>query len=487
MKKLHKISIVLLTGLLIGISCTDNLMLSPISSITSGSFWKTQNDAQGGITGMYDLFRDIADEQLFNFGEARAEELTGGRWNRTRIVYENALTPLEPGYNWYNIYRIVHHTNLILKYVPDIQFNIENDKNRILAEAHTMRAFCYFVLAKTWGDAILITEPTENYGSSMYKERTSVGDVFTLIKDDINKAISLFPDNNYPSGRNRWSKSGANALKADIYLWTGKRMNGGEADITTALNALNEIKASDVTLLPNFENVFDHNNKGNKEIIMAINYNQTETGNNYFWTFYTGELPANIPAETLAKVGVLGGTNYYVVKTSTIDKFSDDDSRKEATFLDIYGTDNANNPTIYVTSINMKFKGTIDAGTRRFTNDIIIYRYADILLMIAEAKNALGQDPTAEINEIRKRAYKNKYNDHLFVKSTKEQNDAAILAERGFELLFEGKRWWDLVRFGKAIEMTSLSTGEDWRIIWPIGADVLSREPKVIQNPGYTY
>lgn len=492
MKKSHKISIVIVVGLLLGISCTDDITLEPISSITSNSFFKTQNDAEGAITGVYDLFREIADEQCFSWGEARAMELEGGRGSRDMTVFENRMTPLNPGPNWYNLYKIVHHTNLILKYVPDIDgFSSDNEKNRVLAQAYTMRAFCYFTIAKTWGDAVLVTEPTESYDpEALYKERTPVAEVFTVIKQDINDAVSLFPDNSFPEGRNRWSKSSANALKADIYLWTGKRMTGGQADFTVALNALNEIVASDIELLPDFESVFDYNNKGNQEIIMSVNWNKTEASRNYFWTFYIVDgLPTNLTPEVEAKVGLIGGQNYYIVTRETSAKFSNDDLRKEATFYDIYTPDALGDLTVYETSINTKFKGVVISGVRQFINDIIIYRYADVLLMIAEAKNALGQDPSTEINMVRQRAYGANYDPaHVFVSGTQDANDAAILAERDLELLFEGKRWYDLVRFGKAIEQVpALSAGEEWRFLFPIGADVLSRESSVQQNPGYTY
>ena len=121
-------------------------------------------------------------------------------------------------------------------------------------------------------------------------------------------------------------------------------------------------------------------------------------------------------------------------------------------------------------------------------NNIILYRYADILLMKAEAKNALGQDPSAEINEVRKRAYKDKYEEHIYVNSTKEANDAAILKERLLELAFEGKRWWDLVRFDKAFDLVpSLREhkGEDYMMLFPIPLSTISVEPKVTQNPGW--
>ena len=490
MKKLHKISIVILIGFLLGSSCTKDLTLNPVSLISSDSFWRTENDAIGAVYGMYNLFRTVADEPYFSFGEARAMEFMGGRGGRTLTAFENRMTSTNAGPNWSSLYTVVHQTNLILKYLPNIDFASENIKKTKLAEAYTMRAFCYFTIVKTWGDAIVVTEPTESYDPAIiYKERTPVADVFTLIKKDINDAVALFPDNSFPSGRNMWSKSGANALKADIYLWTGKRLNGGQADITIALNALNEIKTANVDLLPDFGSVFSYSNKGNKEIIMSVNYNTTETSDNFMkWFYIVDGMPTKISPEAKAKVGVLGGQNYYVVTRATSSRFTNDDLRKDVSFFDLYSSDANGNYTVFETSIGMKFRGEVISGVRRFLNDIIIYRYADILLMIAEAKNALGQDPSVEINQVRKRAYGTNYAAHVFVNGSKDANDVAILAERDFELLFEGKRWWDIVRFGKAFQLVPelvLYPGQEWRLLYPIGVDVLTLEPKVKQNPGY--
>src|SRR5699024_1438747 len=136
----------------------------------------------------------------------------------------------------------------------------------------------------------------------------------------------------------------------------------------------------------------------------------------------------------------------------------------------------------------VKFKGTVDGGARLFLDDVILYRYADILLMIAEAKNALGQDPSAEINQVRRRAYGSDYSDHVFVSGSKEANNEAILQERLRELAFEGKRWWDLVRFGKAFELVpSLqdNQGDEYLLLWPIPESTLSHNNKIEQNPGY--
>jgi hypothetical protein len=108
--------------------------------------------------------------------------------------------------------------------------------------------------------------------------------------------------------------------------------------------------------------------------------------------------------------------------------------------------------------------------------------------MKAEAKNALNQDPSTEINLVRQRAYGTAYSAHIFVNGTKDVNDAAILKERLLELAFEGKRWYDLVRFGKAFELVpslQAKAGQTNLLLSPINNATLALEPKVTQNPGY--
>ena len=142
----------------------------------------------------------------------------------------------------------------------------------------------------------------------------------------------------------------------------------------------------------------------------------------------------------------------------------------------------------FITSIVKKGDGYTESGTRWFLDDIVIYRYAELLLLIAEAKNALGQDPSAEMNEIRARAYGENFSSFEFVSASQEANDEAILQERLFELAFEGKRWWDLIRFDKAFEkVPSLQgkEGQDYLLVWPITLETISLNSKITQNPGY--
>lgn len=491
MKKTFKIVNLMAAVALASAACTDNLELTPTSVISNASFWKTEDDARGGAYGMYVSLRAQAGKNLFLWGEGRSETVGAGvqGLDGRERYYLNTLDPTTAGPEWQGMYTVVHQANLILKYVPGIPFTSEATRNDILAQAYAMRAYTYFTMAKTWGDLPLVTDPTEGFSAeTTQKARTPVAEIFNLIKADLDKSIQLFSGNAIPAGRFVWSKPSVNALKGDVYLWTAKRLNGGTADFTTALAALNEVKNADVALLDNYAGIFDYANKGNKEILLAIRFQQNEVTDNDFANMYFAAtfIPTDIDPATSTAIGALAGNNFWAPTATYRNQFTDDDSRKKASFTEIYTS--ASGTRTFYGALQSKFKGMINAGLRLFLDDYILYRYADVLLMIAEAKNALGQDPTEEIMAVRKRAYGAQAAAHSFVNGTKDQNDEAILKERLLELGLEGKRWWDLVRFGKAFEkIPSLQAraGQDYLLLFPISSNTISLAPKVVQNPGY--
>jgi len=492
MKRKYKTSLLLASFILVlTSSCQDTLNIKPISLISTVSFWTSEDDAKGALSGMYVNLRNSA-QGIFMVGDQRSEIYEGGAFGEgTFSLYRNVMTPDNPGHpNWSGFYRTINSANLLLKYVPGISFRSENTKNDVLAQAYTMRAYMYFVMTKTWGDLIIRTEPTESADAEQtLKARSSKEEVFKLIKADLEMALKLFSNNNFASGRNTWSKPGANTLKGDVYLWTAKQMSGGAADFNTALAALNEVTKADVMLLPNFAGLFRMDNKGNKENIMSIRFQDLEA-TNHFWFMWiiNGAVPSTIDQATRDLINPIGGGQGLMVITDLVRKqFTNDDSRKKGSFYEIFTYDKEGKPTFYST-LSMKGIGQTDGGNRRFTSDVLLYRYAEVLLMIAEAKNALRQDPSPEMNIVRRRAYGANFPDHVFVNGSKEANDAAILKERLFELIYEGKRWWDLVRFGKAFDLVPAlkdRKGKNDLLLFPIAETVLSQEPLVKQNPGY--
>lgn len=488
--KNSRITYSLLIGVLLMISCTKDLNLEPISIITAGSFYKTEEDAKGALNGMYTRLRSQAEQNLYLLGEARSEVMdvglggTGGR----ELYFLNTLNSTNAGPTWQGLYLLVHEANSIIKYVPGISFASVASKNNILAQAYAMRAFAYFVMTRTWGKLPLVSEPTTGISSeSTLRPRSSQEDIFKLIKQDIDQSISLFGDNSLPAGRCFWSKPAVYALKADVYLWTGKLMNGGRPDFNAALEAVMAAQTADLSLLSNYAGIFDYVNKGNKEIVMSVRFQELEASSNHFDVSYiaNASVPANISQATRDAIGTPGGNNFWAPSATLRNQFTSDDLRKSGSFLEIYTTTPVNK---YYGSVVLKGKGLVTAGARLFLDDIILYRYADLLLMKAEAKNALDQDPSAEINQVRQRAYGTNYSNHIFVSSTKEQNDVEILKERLLELAFEGKRWWDLIRFGRAFDLVpSLQNrkGQDYLLLFPISETTLGLEPQVEQNPGY--
>ncbi len=469
------------------LSCTDILNVEPVSLIGAESFWNSEEDARAGINGMYVLHRNEIAYNLLWWGEARGETLSYGLQapeGRDRY-FENNLNAVNAGPHWRGLYWVVHQTNLAIKYIPEINFSDENEKNRLLAQAHAMRAHLYYIMVRTWGDVPLVLVPTEGVDpNEIFRSRTPAGEVFSQIKNDIEEALRLFPADNL-SDRSIWSAPAVHALKADVFLWTGKRLNGGNSDFQTALEATQAVDQANVSLLDHFGDIFDFNNKKNAEILFAAHYGRDESGANYGSEIYIrgDQIPGGTDDETRERVDEGGGLNRVSPSPLMRSQFDENDFRRDATFIEIYTFDEDGGTDLFA-SVSTKFRGMVEDGSRHFLNDLILYRYADVLLMRAEAKNALGQDPTPELNRVRNRAGLDDYSGSM----DQESLDSAILQERLFELAHEGKRWWDLVRFGKAFDLVpSLQdrTRDDCLLLWPISTNTITLNSQIEQQPCY--
>jgi hypothetical protein len=484
MKKKFLLYTILFTGLSLLNSCQDNLELTSESVITSDSFWKTEDDAKAGVNGMYVNFRAQTQQNYYLLGGARSAEITSGVQSPLTLAnyYNNNLTPQNIDVDWAGLYTVVHQANLVLKYVPKIAFSpiTAKEQKRYLAQAYSMRALCYFIMARSWGGVPIVTEPTENTNQSQYIiPRNTIAETFAFIKADIDLAIANFPD----AGTNttQLSLSSIYALKADVNLWTAKQLGGGAADLNLALAAINAIPSSP-TLMPNFKDVFAYDKKGNAEVLFAVRYSIADLPSNLSdnWNSFMFVGPSDFAplsaAQATATFGTLGtGAGNAGISRVQPDitrfNFATTDSRKNATYLTLY------NGTVPVVTGLVKYNGTVDGTTRRFVSDIIIYRWADVLLMKAEIKNALGQDPTTEMNLVMKRADASA----SFINVSPSANDDLILNERLKELAFEGKAWWDLVRFNKTNLVPSMTASKE--VLFPISQNTINFNPKIVQNP----
>lgn len=483
------LKLVVLCHIFIFIGC--NLDLEPESVVSVDSFWKTEDDARAASYGLYARLRTQS-ENLYQWGAGRSEEMTSGIQSASgrEYLFENRLSPTHAGPDWLRLYTIINDANSIIKYVPNIPFTNVDERNEILAQAYAMRAYIYFILVRTWGGVPIVKDPMEEFNPSStdsYKERSTSEEVFSLIKEDLEESLALFGDNNaFPSGRCYWSKPAVNALKGDVYLWTAKLEGGGQNDLEAALLALLDAQKSDVALQSSFNNVFREAQKGNKEIFFAIKYDRVEAGNNYAQNMYirNEDIPADAESAGKKLIGVGGGQNRWAPSEALRSEFVNDDTRKNVTFAELWVTRNGTRQLF--ASVALKYKCGVSGGKRYFSDDMIIYRYADVLLMIAEAKNALRQNPENEINEVRKRAYGSKFDKYRFASGTQEENDRQILRERKLELALEGKRWWDLIRFGKVFELVPAMAGKtEGHLLFPISQETLSVNNKLEQNEAY--
>lgn len=461
------------------ISCDNILNIEPKSIVTSANMWQDESDAQGAMNGMYRQFRQ-AMNQTFLWGDSRTGLYTRGRSIRNPELFENRVNPGSNGTNWNNLYSTINDANLILKYVPEIPFTNESQKNNILANAHFVRAVCYYKIARVWGDAPLLLEGFESATQEgLYPTRSPVAAIFDQVNNDIETALNLVPAN--ANNIIYASKSAINMLKADLHLWLAKARNGGNENLNIALGAVNDVLQGNYSLLNNYETVF--RNDINNEIIFSIRFERDQGPGNY----YSGNflLPVYlVPAPLRYNPIPHGGNAQWYSMSVEAENFlheNPNDSRSMVNFA-VYQFDNESYR--YVN----KYIGEFIDGTFFATSDLKVYRFAEAIMFKAEIENALGNQATAlnYLNLIAERAYGQA--DFYSGTFSREALDQIILDERMKEFSSEGKVWFDLIRFGKVFERVWSLQGRDNEtgiLLWPLNFDSINRNPNLVQNPGY--
>jgi len=486
-------------------ACESELELIAPSELTTAGFWDTEEGARTAHTGMYANLRSSTGT-LWLLGEMRSD-IWGGRTYESpaneELIESNITISTAPFEGWAGLYTNIHRINDFLANVPNVDFLNEEDKSHLIGQAYGLRALYYYTLLKTWGDVPIILEPIATIDPvGLSRARSPQSEVMTQIKSDITASLAAFgSDNSFFEGRKIfWSKAASLALKGDVYIWSGNLLGGGNADFTEAKTALQQIESFGISLTPSIPGLWGVDNENNDEFIFAIQYAQDEAENIYnSLTGRSTEINPQFDAMGNSMSSfVIAGANRYGQSEKTILLLDDnDDSRKDETFIRLYTDNNGGtgyptyNEPKYFGSIFNKFLGVVKGSERIFENDVPIYRYADVVLLLAEAKNLLGEDPSVEINQIRQRAYAANYvpATHAYVNGSKTANANAILNERYKEFIGEGKRWWDLRRAGNSFvidNVSFLNPGEEFKLLLPITNDMIGRNPLLVQTAGYT-
>ena len=492
MKYINNKSLLFLLVVLL-VSCSKYLDKAPLDSINSSNFFQNSDDAISAVNAAY---QPLQRPKLYNMRMWTTDIMAGnsvvgagGGTDGIETVQEANFTTDPSNAGVLDLYRGPYpgilYCNLVIQNVPGISMDTAL-KNRIIGEAKFLRANYYFILTRFFGDVPLILKP-QTPSDNLFPTRTAKAQVYQQIVQDLKDAINLLPRRESYSGADigRASKSAATGLLAKVYLTL--------SDYTNTLAYCQQVAALGHSLNSNYADNFNPAKKNSVESLFEVQYSGSTTYsffddfNQASWTSpFMGPRNTNF---------VGGGYGWNQPTQEFVSCYDSGDLRKDLTVLYQGCPDFASN--VYKSSYS-----TTGYNVRKFlvpsivspqyntsAEDFPVLRYADVLLMQAEALNELGQTSSAEapLNLVRNRAGLSN------IKSGLSQSDfrAAVLKERRIELAFEGQRWFDLIRvnngqygltFLRSIGKTNVT---DKNLLLPIPQMEIDANPNLVQNPGY--
>ena len=513
--------IVLSTVLFVG--CENHLDVDTFNNITGSGFWQSPTDAVSYAVGLHADVADLWDSgnNTLNWTDGRSDLFTPGALGPrlTGPAQLHTQTALIGGGDWTSRYNIIHHCNLMLREIENITFADVDEKNALAAQAYFFRAFIYFDLVRVFGAVPLVLEPTEGkVAEENLIPRAAVDDVFAQIKADVDRAIAGFPDG--IADKNFVSRAAAYALKAEVYMWTGRALTARNspvvADLNTAIEAIDAILAASAGSVSfvdtDWKSIFTRQANDSPEYIWATFYDYIIGPQNNVHDAITlridnvpvemqGTFPIAVTDEGLNRIQIGANMNTIFKKYQTVDAHDDPfdktdvppytdrrDLRDINSIVDLLGDQ--------TTIVCIKFPGIlVEADNRRYwDNDIPVYRWSDMLLLKAEALNTLGGNEAEVVNILNMTRNRAGLADYPGA-TDQETLEDEILDERARELLAENKRWWDLIRSHKAgnnVPRFMDNRGDDsvdpslWNFYyWSIDESVLLKNNTLVQSPGY--
>lgn len=462
---MKKILVLASLATLLMTSCGDSFFdLEPASSVTIDKVYKTASDYNVAVIGCYAKL-----QSQVNFYteccEYRSDNLslgapTAGTQDRYDIDHftEKPSNGILSSY-WANFNNNVYRCNLLLDQIDGANF-AENLKKQYKGEAMFIRALNYFNMYRIWG-GVPATKHVVSAAEALKVARYSDEQMFDLIAGDLKEIV----DNNYlpetysSADMGRATSSAAKALLGKVYLTFHKW--------TEAKDILSQLIGKYQLVSP-IAQVFNVDNKNNNEIIFAVHFNKEIEGE---------------------------GHSYWYNLTN-----ASDDTNQTSSLLNTFPTGDARKDLITYVQVEKnvrlmnKFYDTKSPTFKTVGNDQILLRYADVLLMYAEALNEIQYDASEGslalkyLNAVRQRAGIS----NLTAKQlpTQEKFRKGILVERQREFPYEGQRWFDLVRMGFAKSVMAENGVEikDYQLLFPIPQQEIEKvgDKSILwQNPGY--
>ncbi len=470
------ISIVVFTG------CSNDFIdLIPPSTATVADVYKTDKDYRDALVGCYQTLRGqygvfwqwdlVSDDVRHQWATLDV------RRNLDEYAYQNNEGFFSSRWNGY--YTLIYRANYILGSIENIDETVIPKKKEYIAEAKFMRAVAHFDLVRAFGDIPLITKVILD-DEALKMGRDPVNKVYEQIISDLKDAGAGLPRSYTGSDVGRATEGAAKSILGRVYL-THKLFPEAEA-------VLKEVTTLGYNLLPKFNNLWDYSkDKHHSEYIFDIEY---ESNISLGSSFTNDFLPQQ--AEIAQIWGIPGSAgNSNNPSDALFDIFEDRDLRKDVTVAD--GWTDANG--VYHRLIDQSTLGA-KTYTKKYLTSLPrsgdgncnwkVIRYADVLLMLAEAlnENNKTEEALTYVNLVRTRAGVDSYPDGILRDDLREE----IYDERRRELSFEGHRIWDLFRTGRVLQACGPLGMKDWMVLFPIPLaqiQVMNNKDIFPQNPGW--
>ncbi|MGM9507252.1 MULTISPECIES: RagB/SusD family nutrient uptake outer membrane protein [Larkinella] len=464
-------------------SCKDEfLALSPISQASTATFYRTGSDLLNALNGAYGALQSGGQYgQYYVVAEIPSDDtrpvLSGSVTDQDEFdkFYMRTTNPFVAT-RWSDGYRGIYRCNAIIDRSAGVTMN-EDQKKRIVGEAKFLRALMYFNLVRVFGDVPLVVQevvdPQEGYNYG----RTPVADVYAQIIQDLTDAEGVLDVSYTGANVGRATRGAAKSLLGKVYL-TQRRYAEAAAKLKEVIDA------GTYDLLPSYASVFQASAKNHKESIFDVQYKKGSIGEGSgFANTYAPENSGNAVIQ-------FGGGGNNQPTADMIAAYEPGDLRKDVSLATSYT--NASGVRVDYNFVRKYRDAPVISGDSE--DNWPVLRYADVLLMYAEALNETGNTAQALpfLNRIRQRA-------GLAAKTATDAGTQAAMRlaleqERRIELAFEGHRWFDLVRTGRALPVLRAKAAAigiqtnltENNLVFAIPQSQIDINPtKITQNPGY--
>ncbi|NMM48538.1 RagB/SusD family nutrient uptake outer membrane protein [Marinigracilibium pacificum] len=453
MKLINKITIIVFVSLIIATGCDDYVDIGPKGTQDADNFFISPEDYEQALTGAYDLLQtsylsvwigEIASDNSLAGGESATD--TEGLHQIDDMTHGGVNAELRNIMRWN--YAGITRANYIFENKDNIDFE---GKDEILAQAHFLRAYYYFELVKFFGDMPLILDRRIGIDEVSTIPRTPATEIYAQIEADLQAAADVLPWTNATKGR--VTKGSALGLLGRVYTYQKKY-----DEAATVLQTI--IDAGIYSLFPDYTTMFYVENEGNEEVLFDIEYVGIEGGSYGCFVCLEGFAAPGFHGIRQYEGPFYGDGNSYNVPTADLyNSFDPNDIRRDASVLDIVAWANSNDGvnyaegyqhTGYFNNKYIKRANELGAPDNDLTSPLnhIIVRYADVLLMAAEA-NALKSSPDESLAQ----QYLNEVRDRVGLSPVSASGSDlvdAIFNERRWEFAGEGLRFFDLLRSGDA-------------------------------------